>query len=92
MAKQTINNNEPGLSVRTKLNDNFTEVYDATTAYQSVSASFATKTSVNALSSAILSNTTGVTSASAISNIIVLPQASYNAISLKSPTTLYIIA
>ena len=27
MAKQTINNNESGLSVRTKLNDNFTELY-----------------------------------------------------------------
>ena len=28
MAKQVINNGESGLVVRTKLNDNFTELYD----------------------------------------------------------------
>ena len=30
MAQQTINNGETGLSVRTKINDNFTELYTAT--------------------------------------------------------------
>lgn len=28
MAKQTINNGETGLQVRTKINDNFTELYN----------------------------------------------------------------
>lgn len=31
MARQTINNGESGLSVRTKLNDNFTELYGTRT-------------------------------------------------------------
>ncbi|KFZ25975.1 MAG: hypothetical protein KQ78_01931 [Candidatus Izimaplasma bacterium HR2] len=36
MAKQVINNNEKGLSVRTKLNENFTEVYDDITILEAI--------------------------------------------------------
>ena len=42
MAKTTINNGDAGLLVRTAINNNFSEVYDVTTAYQSASGSFAT--------------------------------------------------
>lgn len=40
MAKTTINNGDTGQVVRTAINNNFTEVYNATTAYQSASAGF----------------------------------------------------
>ena len=50
MAKTTINNGDTGLLVRTAINNNFSEVYDVTTAYQSASGSFASTASVGALS------------------------------------------
>lgn len=38
MARQTVNNGDSGLSARTKINDNFTELYSGTANFRGVSA------------------------------------------------------
>lgn len=57
MAKQTINNGETGLLVRTKINDNFTELYDTIgvtlQTFLTVSGSISAGTILNVLASGV---------------------------------------
>lgn len=96
MSKQIINNGESGLSARTKLNQNFTELYDSSlnlntfqTNIQSLTSNW--QTTYIASSSYISSIPTNIQEANALANIIRITQNGYNNIINPSSDTLYII-
>jgi len=96
MSKQIINNGESGLSARTKLNQNFTELYDSSSSLNVFQSSVQLlssnwQTTYIASSSYISSIPTGTPEANALTNIIRITQNGYNNIINPSLDTLYII-
>lgn len=100
----TFSDGEIGLSVRTKINDAITKVDGieaGSTADQTgseIKSLYESEADTNAftddekskVSIAVVSDTTGVTGANVINNVISLTQAEYDAIT-PDPATLYVI-
>lgn len=69
--------------------------YLTTSEINSLSSSLITKTEINSLTGLLVESTstleTPTTGISAINNIVTLSQSTYNALTVKLPTTLYVI-
>lgn len=69
--------------------------YITTSEVRTLSSTLITRTEVNSLTGAFVRSTstleTPTTGISAVNNIITLSQATYNALTVKLPTTLYVI-